>query len=1148
MREGIATMKLELRNELNLDASDQEPGSYFNVGKQPVLLRVPDIEELRALWDEFDRELRSSLKELLLMPYGQVVERLGKLGFRGAEAEKRSDVLFGLLTSGNPAKSSHFRKSAMAEAAIALQLIPDRTPHGKARKRVTRGEGSIEEYALSMSKDQQRSLIEAIVDMDDIDGWLAVTQGSQVGWGDLRDGIVAATDPAAFLHNLAEQVEKHMGDRAALVKRHSGEGKITFAPSWFGQFLARKGVWAWPARYVSRIAYLYPARLAPLITRMSVETDYRQLADKVFRYQQDQRNTGAVHSMQVFAMAGLAGNAWSGGGEPGFRWFPLLSFKSVGTEFGNTIGASLNAVYRIAVEHFGHAVSDRDEAKLFLHALRLKHVGVEAFDWTARPTSFNTQVASKLLQMPVTEVPEHVRSWAVQLREVLRYFDVKTIQGVERSLNLWLIFLMTLEPDQAPVDFQSISRTAHIHDIRNENQRTFRVFLDSYFRDDPRDQGNRALTALQKAFYLAAVRDGFQHLNNPVEMKLDVISRKNAKTRDVTHRKPLEMEAWELIVRKNREGDYAFARSLGPKRFHYTLRNPETGEYDHVFWPAEAIIVDIILNSGMRHISARWADSGQGDEQILDAVNLKMIPNPHPSATLGRKEAFLQLVTVPDKVQRKLVGMYVGINKSGKQFVIPWCDPAIISAVHRMQALQEKYNPIKSAVKPIEGGLRQMTRGAEERFPDIYPLFADPANPSNMAVSDTKVRTYWKELLRECQPAVNELFGHEYPLIDDDGMVFDLHALRVTMVSNLLEAGVSLEIVRDLVGHATWMMTWYYNGRRSAMLHSAVQEVMARRTEAHDALASGNREAILEYADEAITPDFVENHVGKEMLRRYAERKSLPPFSVFVHGICPGGSCATGGERISEGKHKPVWRERACAMCRYRVTGPKFLPGIINHLNNLMAEMRLSAKRAKELGDEIERIEAETGKPAHGLRRAQQAESGSRDLLSKEYAAEMKVLQMVRQVVAVAAAKGASADSILLPSVPDFDLSQLEYGFDEVHEFELMHTLVKETRILPASIMEIPSGIEENLKAMVREILRANDMSEIAYRMSGSDEKEICIRIGDALLQEYPEPTRFQRLLEGAVRLEPEVLETIRTEVSLLVAPGTPQLRIGRVA
>jgi hypothetical protein len=1034
----------------------------------------------------------------------------------------------------------------MAEAAIALELIPDRTPHGKRRTRVIRGEGSIEDYALAMTREQQLALIDVIVDLEDVDKWMALSQGSQIGWRELRMSVHTAVDPVAFLNELAARVDKHLGDNEALVKRHAGEGKITFAPSWFAQFLARKQVWAWPARYVSRIIHLYPARLQPLVTRMSVEKEYRPLADRVFRYHQDQRNTGAALSIQVFAMAALAGNAWSDGGEAGFRWYPLLSFKSADLQAMNHIGSSVTAIYKIGVTHFGHELLQRPEAKLFLHSVRLKQKGVEYFNWTTRPTKFNTQVASRLLQTAIYEIPSHVRSWAGLLRGILPHFDVKGLNQVERALNLWLIYLMTLEPEEAPVDFQSISRPRHIHDIRNNNLRTFRVFLDSFFREDPRDQGNRALAALQKAFYFAAVRDGFQQLNNPIEMALDTISRKNAKYPDVTPRPALDMAVWELIVQRNREGDYAFARGLGPKRYHYTLVNPETGEYERVFWPAEAIVVDILLNSGMRLVSARWADSGEGDEEVLDVDNLGMTPNPHPAATLKRHEAFLQLKKIPGKEQRTLIGMYVGLNKAGKAFVIPWSDPAIVKAIGWMQELQATYNPIKAPVKPTEQGVRQMTPGNEDRFPDIYPLFRDPDSPTNMAVSDTKVRSYWKELLRECQPAVNKRMGHNYPLIDDEGMVFDLHALRVTMVTHLLEAGISPEVVRDLVGHATWIMTWHYNARRSPMLHAAVQEVMAKRTAAHDALASGNHDAILEYAEEAIVPDFVEGHVGRDMLRLDATRRNLAPFSVFVHGICPGGQCSTGGARISEGKHKPVWRERACALCRYRVTGPKFRQGIMNHLNNLMAEMRLSARRAKQLGDEIERIEAETGKPAHALRRTQQAENGFRDLLSREYAAETKVLEMVHQVKKAADAKGASADAILIPSVPDFDISQLEYGFAEVHEFELMHMLVKETKILPASIMEIPLGVEENLKGMVREILRANDMAEIAYRLPPSEEKEMCIKIGDALLREYPEPTRFQLLLEGAVRLEPELVETISNQVGALIASDPSQLRIGR--
>lgn len=63
-------MNLEFRNDDNLMYSDKEPGSYFNGTDRIVLLRVPDTDELKRLWEEFDRELRSELKDLLVRPYG----------------------------------------------------------------------------------------------------------------------------------------------------------------------------------------------------------------------------------------------------------------------------------------------------------------------------------------------------------------------------------------------------------------------------------------------------------------------------------------------------------------------------------------------------------------------------------------------------------------------------------------------------------------------------------------------------------------------------------------------------------------------------------------------------------------------------------------------------------------------------------------------------------------------------------------------------------------------------------------------------------------------------------------------------------------------------------------------------------------------
>jgi hypothetical protein len=452
-----------------------------------------------------------------------------------------------------------------------------------------------------------------------------------------------------------------------------------------------------------------------------------------------------------------------------------------------------------------------------------------------------------------------------------------------------------------------------------------------------------------------------------------------------------------------------------------------------------------------------------------------------------------------------------------------------------MLALQTKYNPISASVKPIRSRTQEITRGNPELFPDIFPLFRDPGRTDDRAVSDAKVLSYWKDLLRHCQADVNALFGYEYPLITDDGLVFDLHALRVTMVTNLLEAGVAIDIVRDLVGHATWMMTWHYNAMRTAKMNVGIQEAMNRRAEAHDKLAAWDKDAIEEYAAEAVVPDFVENHVGADMLRKYGTRRDRPPFEIFLHGICPGGSCSTGGEKSGE-RFQPVWRERACSGCRYRVTGPRFKHGIQNKINNLIAELRLSAQRAQELGQTIEEEEERTGKENHALRTIQRAESRFKNRLTEELAKELKVQKAVHEVEAAAAAAGEPADNLLLPAVPGFDPASLGYGFAVVHEFELFHTLVKEMRLLPASIMETPQGAEAHMKKLLKAVLRANSVAELMAPLSDREETDACLRIGDVLLERYPEPTQFQQLVDGAIKLDHDALEDVRAQVRAVLA------------
>jgi hypothetical protein len=1125
-------MNLEFRNDDNLMYSDKEPGSYFNGTDRIVLLRVPDADELKRLWDEFDRELRAELKDLLVRPYGEIVQKLGNLGFRMGNAAGREDTLFGMLTQ-NAEKHAHFSKSALTAAAMDLDLIPDLKPDGQPRKRMKRGEGKILDLVLAMPLKAQKAIVEAIVDHENIDDWMLVSQDSEVAWEALRTGVQQTDDSVAFLEQLAADTERAMEKQEKRVEKAGSKRK--FAPRWFSQFLAKRKIWVWPAKYSSTIIYLYPARFTPLVARMSVAPEHRDFADAVFRYHQGKGNTGAAVSVQAFATAALCGNTWEAG-QKSFHWYPMAAFKekipSLST--ASMLPTSLNTVYKLAVEHAGESVNERSEAHLFVNAARLALIGVDAFNWTLSPTSFNTQLASKMLKRPVTVVPAHVKSWAAQLRELLPRYGNKTISQIENALDFWLIYLMTLKPEEAPKDFQSISRTDHVHDLSGRNTHTFWNFLNQYFKGKPADLPNRAITKMRQGFALAAERDRF-NATNPFDTKQDKIAGGYRKKADVTPRHPLELEAWELIVRKNREGDYAFARSLGPKRCHHTLRNPETGEYENVFWPAEAIVVDIILNSGMRHKGARWVDSGEGDEEIIDRKTMTMVPNPHPAATLGRKDCFLQLVHLPGKKSGKILGQKVVSNKTGAPYVIPWTDVGVVEGFDRMLALQAKYNPVNRTAKPIKRRTQELTRVDPELFPDIYPLFREPGDNQGLAVSGAKVLSYWKDLLRHCQADVNRLMGCEYPLIVEDKLVFDLHAIRVTMVSNLLEAGVSLEIVQDLVGHATAMMTWHYNGYRSAKLNTSVQAAMEARSQAHDRLAARDKDAIEEYAQEAVVPDFIKNHVGVGMLLEYGKRQDLSPFEIFLHGICPGGSCSTGGEK-GAGGFMPVWRERACSGCRYRVTGPKFLPGIQNRINNLMAELRLSEARAREVSQAIEEKEAQTGKEDRALRSIQRSESRFKNRLSEELSNELGVQKLVQEVREMAIADGNTADNLLLPVVPGFDPAALGYGFAQVHEFELFHTLVKEMRLLPASIAEVPQGVEAHFKRLLKTVLRANSLAELTAPLPDREETDAFVKIGDVLLERYAEPSEFQALVEGSVKLDQQALEGVRSEVRAAIA------------
>jgi hypothetical protein len=1087
-----------------------EPGHHINLSNDFVLLRLPSASEMRSLYKGFNRLVRDLLHELFTTPYGVLAARCGKLGF--GETADRESLPYGLMSSGSPALFANLRKSEAVATFVRLGKHTTVTTRGKVRTKMRDGDGSVEDKVLALDDKERAAFLRSIVfDSTSLDDFLKFQQLAKAGDRELSDVVVKGRDGFEILHAVATETERslYQSERPHPSSKATGSQQ-KFAFVWFAEFLAREGVWLWPVSYVNRSRYLAPGRLMPLSVYLPLPPSEREFADLVLSFQKDQRATAAAVVLNVFLILSLASTAWK---QTRLPHRSLLAFKEWAQHApsGNFLSSSTNALYRLLTNHRGIDPTGRSEAAHFHMQKRLANRGVEPFAWVFDPRPRNTRTVQRCLGSPITEVPEHVKSWALQFRSLLPAYKVKQIGTVVDCLDTWLIYLMTLSPAEAPASLRDIDRTRHVNDMRDADSRTYHRFLKVHFTEDAREIGQQAITKMKQAWQFAAIQEGFSKASNPFDVELDrAVGLRKRNHRTV--RKPMEMAVWELIVEENRKDDYRFARELGRERYWLRLRVPGTAEFESVFWPAEAIVVDVILNSAARHKMARWLDSGEGDEFLVDVEQAVEVRNTLPVAQPKRRAGFLRLIDLVGKERRRVVGMFFNTNKTGAPFEVPWIDHGLARSIVRMRDLQIRYNPID---RPIPARDPDVSDGYVDltNFAEVFPLFRNPGHPGAVAVSSTRVLAYWKALLEHCQPLVNEALGDHYPLIADDEAVFDHHALRVTVVTNLLEAGVDVSIVQSLVGHATMVMTWYYNAKRNEQVHRTIQEAFEARKLALDRLRVGDPDAVSEVIAQAAVPDFVEDHVGVDLLREHGTMRTAP-IDIFSHGLCPGGNCETGGERYLDGKHHPVWRPRACSGCRYRVTGPMFLNGLVNRLNMLTAEMRHSRRRAIEFSEQIDEIEKTTGKPAYALRGSRDREKEFRDKLAKEWALELKTIKLCQHLMETAAGNGGSAMNMLVPT-GDIDPASLSLDFGEVHELELFHNLVKETTIIPASIIEMPSGTEEQWERALREILRHNGMADLVVRLPPKQAKEAYLRFGDALLAEVGEPSRLQEMIDG---------------------------------
>ncbi|MCP3728473.1 hypothetical protein M3I53_36115 [Paraburkholderia sp. CNPSo 3272] len=161
-----------------------------------------------------------------------------------------------------------------------------------------------------------------------------------------------------------------------------------------------------------------------------------------------------------------------------------------------------------------------------------------------------------------------------------------------------------------------------------------------------------------------------------------------------------------------------------------------------------------------------------------------------------------------------------------------------------------------------------------------------------------------------------------------------------------------------VAGHATILMTLYYNKPGAAHVTEVLAEAQQKvqRAETSNFLRFLQNEQVRNASSLVISND----RAGAAAL----EQSAPGSWIVGDIGICPVGGtrCEQGGQVQNSTASKPLYSPvpggaKNCVRCRFFITGPAFLAGLVARFNAVGVSLTTAAERLRTLEKEIYRLE-----------------------------------------------------------------------------------------------------------------------------------------------------------------------------------------------
>lgn len=403
--------------------------------------------------------------------------------------------------------------------------------------------------------------------------------------------------------------------------------------------------------------------------------------------------------------------------------------------------------------------------------------------------------------------------------------------------------------------------------------------------------------------------------------------------------------------------------------------------------PVRAVALYLKLELPLRTMQVRMLDSGEADTWRYvhgpegGGFELNNSPLTTGSATRPYQRGIFHR-----HANESGVGLFINTNKTAdinkaenaKGYIIPWTHDTVLYWLEKLRNWQERYNPIEAPMPWVL--LDRKHFGGIPPHPDVLEargsacfLFRDAASDIDRQkpLIAAALHRFWYLLLARLEQRCVERDeslddGSPIQFVDHDSYTtthYPPHALRVSLISYLvLDLQLPLAVVSKLIaGHARLIMTLYY----TKFGHAHMKEVLdatERNTLAAD--EASHRRFLQDATMEQVSQRFAS--VSVDALQAAIGQKSVATFVFEDKGICPvGGSmCDVGGEcnkdRPSEQIYAPVPgypHERNCVRCRFFLSGPAWLPGLMAHFNTISYEAHERAERHNDLEEEVTLME-----------------------------------------------------------------------------------------------------------------------------------------------------------------------------------------------